>query len=103
MGKNEVDRFLSYLTEKKDVLAATRNQALNALVFLYKKVLDIDLENGTNIRIVQKLMGHNDVKTTEIYTHVMKKYIDSVRSPLDFLWQISRKFGYFLTFILILT
>ena len=43
------------------------------------------LENGTNIRIVQELMGHNDVKTTEIYTHVMKKDINSVKSPLDLL------------------
>ena len=41
------------------------------------------LEAGTNIRVVQKLMGHADVKTTEIYTHVMKKDIDSVKSPLD--------------------
>ncbi len=31
------------------------------------------LENGVNIRIVQELMGHADVKTTEIYTHVMQK------------------------------
>lgn len=31
------------------------------------------LENGINIRMVQELMGHNDVKTTEIYTHVMNK------------------------------
>ncbi|MEA3359658.1 MAG: integron integrase [Thermodesulfobacteriota bacterium] len=43
------------------------------------------LETGTNIRVVQKLMGHADVKTTEIYTHVMKQDIDSVRSPLDLL------------------
>ena len=43
------------------------------------------LENGTNIRVVQKLMGHADVKTTEIYTHVMKKDIDGVKSPLDML------------------
>jgi integron integrase len=43
------------------------------------------LETGTNIRVVQKLMGHADVKTTEIYTHVMKKDIDSVKSPLDLL------------------
>ena len=43
------------------------------------------LENGTNIRIVQELMGHNDVKTTEIYTHVMKKDIDPIMSPLDLL------------------
>ena len=41
------------------------------------------LEQGTNIRVVQKLMGHADVKTTEIYTHVMKNDIDSVKSPLD--------------------
>ena len=41
------------------------------------------LENGTNIRMVQELMGHKDVKTTEIYTHVMDKDIDAVKSPLD--------------------
>ncbi|MBW2319981.1 MAG: tyrosine-type recombinase/integrase [Deltaproteobacteria bacterium] len=41
------------------------------------------LENGTNIRIVQKLMGHADVRTTEIYTHVMSKDMDAVKSPLD--------------------
>jgi site-specific recombinase XerD len=38
---------------------------------------------GTNIRVVQKLMGHADVKTTEIYTHVMSKDMDAVKSPLD--------------------
>ena len=41
------------------------------------------LENGVNIRVVQELMGHADVKTTEIYTHVMAKDIDAVASPLD--------------------
>jgi len=41
------------------------------------------LENGVNIRVVQELMGHADVKTTEIYTHVMEKNIDAVISPLD--------------------
>ncbi|MCF7848407.1 MAG: integron integrase [Kiritimatiellales bacterium] len=43
------------------------------------------LENGVNIRMVQELMGHADVKTTEIYTHVMSKDLDAVRSPLDLL------------------
>ncbi|MBC2713865.1 MAG: hypothetical protein HF978_00990, partial [Desulfobacteraceae bacterium] len=38
MGKNEVERFLSFLTEKRNVSAATQNQALNALIFLYKKL-----------------------------------------------------------------
>ena len=41
------------------------------------------LENGVNIRVVQELMGHADVKTTEIYTHVMAKDISVVQSPLD--------------------
>jgi len=41
------------------------------------------LENGVNIRVVQELMGHGDVKTTEIYTHVMEKDISAVSSPLD--------------------
>ena len=41
------------------------------------------LENGVNIRMVQELMGHKDVKTTEIYTHVMSKDVDAVQSPLD--------------------
>ncbi len=45
------------------------------------------LENGTNIRMVQKLMGHADVKTTEIYTHVMQSDLNLSKSPLDSLLQ----------------
>ncbi len=41
------------------------------------------LENGTNIRVVQKLLGHADVKTTEIYTHVLQQNLDVVVSPLE--------------------
>ncbi len=41
------------------------------------------LESGTNIRVVQKLLGHADVKTTEIYTHVLKQNLGAVISPLD--------------------
>ena len=43
------------------------------------------LENGINIRVLQDLMGHADVKTTEIYTHVMRRDIQSIKSPLDIL------------------
>jgi len=43
------------------------------------------LESGVNIRVVQKLMGHKDVKTTEIYTHVLQQNLDAVISPLDLL------------------
>lgn len=41
------------------------------------------LESGTNIRVVQKLLGHADVKTTEIYTHVLQQNLDKVVSPLE--------------------
>jgi len=41
------------------------------------------LEMGQDIRTVQELLGHNDVRTTMIYTHVMQKAAARVRSPLD--------------------
>jgi site-specific recombinase XerD len=41
------------------------------------------LENGTDIRIIQKLLGHSTIKTTLIYTHVSTQNIQRVRSPLD--------------------
>lgn len=43
------------------------------------------LEAGHNIRVVQELMGHKEVETTMIYTHVMNNSLAQVRSPADVL------------------
>jgi site-specific recombinase XerD len=41
------------------------------------------LENGTDIKYIQELLGHNDIKTTLRYTHVSKKELGRIESPLD--------------------
>ncbi len=48
------------------------------------------LENGTDIKYIQELLGHNDIKTTLRYTHVSKKALEKIESPLD---KILRKKG----------
>jgi len=44
MGKKEVEQFLSHLAVERDVAASTQNQALSALLFLYRDVLGIKLD-----------------------------------------------------------
>lgn len=41
------------------------------------------LENGTGLRYIQSLLGHESPKTTEIYTHITTKGFDQIKSPLD--------------------
>lgn len=43
------------------------------------------LENGTDLRYIQEILGHSSSKTTEIYTHVSTKNIQKIVSPFDYL------------------
>ena len=57
MGGKEIGNFLPYLAVEKKVSASTQNQALNALVFLYKTVLKIPLDDldFKHVRIGKRL------------------------------------------------
>lgn len=43
------------------------------------------LENGTDLRYIQEILGHSSSKTTEIYTHVSTKSLQKIVSPFDYL------------------
>jgi len=47
MGEKEISEYISYLAVKKNVATSTQNQALNAIVFLYKQVLNREPGDGS--------------------------------------------------------
>ncbi|WP_290696320.1 tyrosine-type recombinase/integrase [Lacinutrix sp.] len=60
----------------------TKKVSLHSLRHAYATHL---LEAGTDIRVIQKMLGHNSIKTTMLYTHVAQTEMNNVPSPLDFL------------------
>ncbi|GET28003.1 tyrosine-type recombinase/integrase [Prolixibacter sp. SD074] len=47
------------------------------------------LEQGVDIRYIQTILGHEPSTTTEIYTHISKRYIEKIKNPLDELFENS--------------
>ena len=70
MGVADVEAFLSMLAHERKAPALRL------------------LQSGTDIRTVQELLGHSDVSTTMIYTHVLKVAAGGTASPLDSLLQV---------------
>ena len=74
MGDVEISAFLSYLASERNVSASTQNQALNALVFLYRKVLGIevgvfkDLERAKKPKRLPVVLTHDEAN--EILSHI---------------------------------
>lgn len=68
MGEKEISRFISHLAINRNVAASTQNQALNALVFFYKHVLNIELgdfgpmERAKKPKKIPVVMSKNEVE-----------------------------------------
>ena len=81
-GRCHLDESLLQKAVKKAVLESGINKNASCHTFRHSFATHL-LENGYDIRTVQELLGHSDIRTTMIYTHVLNKGAGGVISPLD--------------------
>ncbi len=77
MDDSHVVAFLNHLANKKNVAASTQNQALSAIVFLYKHILNKPLKNLDKLKRAKR-SSHMPVVLTEKEARVLLEYIDGV-------------------------
>ncbi len=70
-GEKKIEAFLTYLAVRKNVAPATQNQAMNALVFLYKKILKLPLDDEINAVRASKKINMPVVMTREETARVL--------------------------------
>ena len=81
-GRYHMDESLLQKAVKKTVLEAGINKNASCHTFRHSFATHL-LESGYDIRTVQELLGHSDVRTTMIYTHALNRGAKEVVSPLD--------------------